>query len=783
MGGHVMAEELPPMPEGFEAQPATEAPAEEAPARETVAPEAAPKQELPPIPEGFQLHEEQAPVVATEEKAPTEAQAWEQSAEAHPILGRVTSALHGAGELVPGREKMSAALHAALDSGQGGFEERYKKQLERQRMAGKALQEAYPVTHFAGSVAPMLAGPVAGGMAAGEGALANLAGRALPNLGKGTKALAGTAGFGGLYGAAQGAAAGDTTEEKINNALSGALIGTALPVGMSGVGKAVKSVFGPAGKTLTQEAAERLGPEVSEKAPRFITSEAPTQGVAAAGLRAIPVVGEKIGESSEGLNKALGDKILSIANSSQAAPEIAGGKIRAGVNKWIGEDSANYISGLYDDITKTFDDQNFKLGFPSGARANHPLNATSKVFNDMAEFNLEKGAEPGEEINSAMNIVKSALDRKGGLTFKGLQGLRQDVGDLLNSQEIIADKVKQRQLKQLYGGLSEDLKKAALKEGGMEGYQAFRKAENEFKLANAKRGLLRKITGVGENVSDEVVLNNLVNTVAKDRGDLRRLSLVKETLKPNDWNQVVSNMVHKLGYQDDNLGKGFSPAKFLTAYSKMAPKARDIMFGAPGSGYRQNIDDIALMSKSAVKAGQGVNTSKTAHVNETLKMFDRLGTLGKVGLGLGAAGAAAEGAHQAKEGEWGSLATELGGGYLLASLLASPRGSFVVKEWMQKATPTAGQALLDEVARISGRVPQALASAARTQAISNMTENERENRASGGKVDKRDYPAKRLTRMERALKRAQNALANETKPIMSMPDDQVAQALEIAKDK
>jgi hypothetical protein len=37
--------------------------------------------------------------------------------------------------------------------------------------------------------------------------------------------------------------------------------------------------------------------------------------------------------------------------------------------------------------------------------------------------------------------------------------------------------------------------------------------------------------------------------------------------------------------------------------------------------------------------------------------------------------------------------------------------------------------------------------------------------------------------MERALKRAQNALANETKPIMQMPDDHVAQALEIAKDK
>jgi hypothetical protein len=61
-------------------------------------------------------------------------------------------------------------------------------------------------------------------------------------------------------------------------------------------------------------------------------------------------------------------------------------------------------------------------------------------------------------------------------------------------------------------------------------------------------------------------------------------------------------------------------------------------------------------------------------------------------------------------------------------------------------------------------------------------EENRAGRASGGKVDKRDYPAKRLTRMEKALKRAQTALAEETKPIMQMPDHHVASVLEQAKE-
>jgi hypothetical protein len=55
--------------------------------------------------------------------------------------------------------------------------------------------------------------------------------------------------------------------------------------------------------------------------------------------------------------------------------------------------------------------------------------------------------------------------------------------------------------------------------------------------------------------------------------------------------------------------------------------------------------------------------------------------------------------------------------------------------------------------------------------------------ASGGKVGKRDYPAKRLSRMEKAVKRAQDAIALETKPLMDKPDEQIAQALEIAKEK
>ena len=58
---------------------------------------------------------------------------------------------------------------------------------------------------------------------------------------------------------------------------------------------------------------------------------------------------------------------------------------------------------------------------------------------------------------------------------------------------------------------------------------------------------------------------------------------------------------------------------------------------------------------------------------------------------------------------------------------------------------------------------------------------DREERASGGKVGKRDYPAKRLNKIERAARRAQQEIALETTKLMERPDEQIAQALRIAK--
>lgn len=62
-------------------------------------------------------------------------------------------------------------------------------------------------------------------------------------------------------------------------------------------------------------------------------------------------------------------------------------------------------------------------------------------------------------------------------------------------------------------------------------------------------------------------------------------------------------------------------------------------------------------------------------------------------------------------------------------------------------------------------------------------ENPRGSRASGGRLGNRDYPAKRLSHVERAAKRAMDSIALETKPLMNQPDQVIADALKLASQK
>jgi hypothetical protein len=726
------------------------------PAKQTEAPAEA-KGQADPWEKSWQEPEKKA--------APKEEDAGKKWAEEHPVLGRVASALHGAGELIPGREKLSAGLHALTEGGPGDFSEKYERAKRAQERAGKALSEAYPMTHFAGSIAPMLTPVGAEAMLAGEGALARGAGKLLPSLSPSAKTMAGISGFGGAYGAAQGAAEGDTAEERLKGALTGAGIGAAMgPVG-AGIGKIGRSIFGPAGKTATQEAAERLEPYGLGPVPRYVSSEAPVQQMAAGTLKAIPGIGQVMEGAHKNLTDSLGEALTSVSGRPTATPHIIGENVEESFKNWIGPKARSAMNKIYGTADKYINAGNL-----------NDLPAV-KAFK---ERELNRLATMGKKTSPALaqldDILK--LDKtQGGVTYHGIRDTKRFISDLINDSDRLGQAgINKNELRGIEKALIQDTEAAAANsaEKGFSAAQAKAAHNQAEKLAGEvleRKGQLANIIG-SKSRSDEGIISKLYNMSLNGSGaDFTALDAARRSMKPAEWQNVRGEIIHMMG----KMGAGdkpFSPANFLTQFNKMPQHTRDVVFGPKGSPYRQHIDDIATMAQSIGETGAYVNTSKTAHVTHALDMLKKIAIPSAAVIG---------GYEQAKEGEYGALAGELTMGGLLAAALSSPRGAYSLSNYLKHATPASAKSFVDEVSKIAGRAPKATRYGLQAKMADNM--GKREERASGGKVGNRDYPAKRLTRMEKALKRAQDAMSLETKSLMQIPDAQIAQALQVAKDK
>jgi len=190
------------------------------------------------------------------------------------------------------------------------------------------------------------------------------------------------------------------------------------------------------------------------------------------------------------------------------------------------------------------------------------------------------------------------------------------------------------------------------------------------------------------------------------------------------------------------------------------------MFGPVGNPVRDALEDINTVSGKFKELGQYTNVSKTANVQQAAQLFATM-----VALPFAPKAAAA-------------AAVSIPANFAMSRVLSSPvtaraaanlqRAIYSLK--MGVTPPSVGearvraamQAYTDAVTKATGQNKE-------------QAEEARPERATGGKVAKKDYPAKRLTRLERAARKAFNEIANETKPLMDLPDEQIVNALDQVK--
>jgi hypothetical protein len=227
-------------------------------------------------------------------------------------------------------------------------------------------------------------------------------------------------------------------------------------------------------------------------------------------------------------------------------------------------------------------------------------------------------------------------------------------------------------------------------------------------------------------------------------------------MSPEAWNDVVEGVVGTLGR---NKAREFVPSRFISQYGTIPDASKDVLFGPKGNGgIRQGLDDILTVSNKFGEMNEFSNPSGTAQVAAGIAMM-----LNPFGLMPGSYAAAKVLSKVLSEPR-----TSAPAGRVLSSYASD------LKRAIDPTSPqSATQAALRSFMIAIGKKPQMAAS----------DRDERKKRASGGKIGKEDYPAKRLTRMERAANRAREALALESEHLMNKPDEHIANALRIAENK
>lgn len=215
------------------------------------------------------------------------------------------------------------------------------------------------------------------------------------------------------------------------------------------------------------------------------------------------------------------------------------------------------------------------------------------------------------------------------LPYSAVKQLRTEVGTELSNNPLVSD-VPRSQWKQLYGGLSEDMRAAAAA-AGPEATQAFNRAN-----VYTQRGLgrMEDLQSLANRPTPESAYGAVGSSLKSGSTVYDRL---RGALTPDARKQVVATVIDELGTatpgQQNAAGDVWSPRTFLTNYNKIDDNARSSLFKRIPGGETMK-DDLAKIAKTTEMLSDSSKIwSNPSGTSQALVARGALGTIGAGVLG------------------------------------------------------------------------------------------------------------------------------------------------------
>lgn len=357
-------------------------------------------------------------------------------------------------------------------------------------------------------------------------------------------------------------------------------------------------------------AADRLGVTL----PRAAASDSQIVQRLGSPVASVPIGGGVLRKAGEKAVGQIGDKAADVAAGYATAARPltsaeAGLTARSALETYIGPTTKAKVTKAYNAVDALVNPD-----------VTTPLNRTAAVATDI--LTRRKGAAltgPG----GAVRLIEDAASRPGGLTYQGLKNLRTYVGEMLdntNPQNLLPADTSQAELKLIYGALTDDLRNAVKNAGNPRALAAFDRANRFNALVMKRRENLIRLLGAK---NDEGVFDRLIRSAGSgSTADLKLLGEARKAIPPDEWNDIVSGIIGRMGYAGSpsgtaigpaSFGGEFSPQRFTTAYMKMPAKAREILFGSTGKqDLMKALEDINMVTTRYTRLQRFANPSGTA---------------------------------------------------------------------------------------------------------------------------------------------------------------------------
>ncbi len=238
--------------------------------------------------------------------------------------------------------------------------------------------------------------------------------------------------------------------------------------------------------------------------------------------------------------------------------------------------------------------------------------ALSRWFRNAKIGNIEKALISDLELAATppgQSSVMPQAPRPAALPFEAIKKLRTLVGNEITDGSLVSD-VPRSKWRALYGALSEDLGDAA-KAAGPQAEAAWKRT-NDFTSQHMQR--LDELASIVRRDAPEKIFTAALSGANEGATVVKR---VMSALPAEEKREVAAAVLQRMGRanpgQQTAEGDAFSSERFLTAFSKMSPAARQAIFGDTEGGVDGAIKLLAQLAEARRAGGRVLeNNSGTA---------------------------------------------------------------------------------------------------------------------------------------------------------------------------